>query len=709
MSVEISPPFRVFTDVDGEPLEDGYIYIGAANQNPQAVPISVFWDSALTIPAAQPIRTLGGYPSRSGTPSRMYVAESSYSISALNKNSTLIYSDLNNISGDPALRQDLADSSSASKGAGLIGFNSILPYAQGTVGNALRGMPVSVIAKGAVADGVTDDSAAFIAARAEAAITGKFVYAPAGTYKLNAAVVGTEDLRLIGDGDSTVLDFTGTVTGGSYALEATGTATQIEELSGTQTVGLNTVLFVSPPSLVVGDVFVIFNPTTFSWSGFRSNYFAGEWCQVESISGNTVTTVTPLYDTYAAAAVDVYKITSPQVVLRDFKIKGTTIFGLIHPVLCLDPLIENITGEHANDSVVYFDRCWAPVLNNPKIRNIGDGGDDYGVVVSNSQHSRINGGSIYSRRHAVTHGGGPDICSVSVRDSRVNGVLLRNDIASGVESADFHGNTEDSSYINCTIYGGANLQGKDNSYDGCTITHNFGGSVMRHSEVKGGRLGVRQCTFKSHVNPQPGSRGIYDIGGSNNAITVDTVLPCTFFLDDCSVYGRNMSALTSVVLFRNAGSTQSINFEIDGMSGDVNAISAILRTSLDSGTAASNRIVVDDVAGFPTGTQLHAAAGGAYLAFPHRLQKQTGQLTLTATTGTAATIAAIQTFKLAYPRTPAGFATSVGGVVGNRHALAELFALDATTIRPQIVTGDQTNWSATSDRVVSWSAFIDEI
>jgi hypothetical protein len=161
--------------------------------------------------------------------------------------------------------------------------------------------------------------------------------------------------------------------------------------------------------------------------------------------------------------------------------------------------------------------------------------------------------------------------------------------------------------------------------------------------------------------------------------------------------------------FNNAGSTQKINFEICGLSGDVNAIGSILVSSLTSGSANSDRIIVDEIAGFPNGTILHNASGGSYLSFPHRAQRQTGQLTLTATSGTAATIAAIQTFWYAYPRTPSGFATSVGGIVGNRHALAELNALTATTIRPQIVTGDQTNWSATSDRVVSWLAELAEV
>lgn len=324
----------------------------------------------------------------------------------------------------------------------------------------INGAPVNVLDYGATADGVTDDSAAFIAARAAA--NGKKIYVPAGTYKLDAVVTGSTDLILEGDGPSTVLDFTGTVSGGSYALDAVGTATQIEALSGTQTVGTNTVTFASAPSLSVGDVFVIYNPTTFSWSGFRSNYFAGEWCEVESIAGNVVTVRNQLYDTYAAANVDVYKITGPKVALRNFAIRGTTVFGLIRASLCIAPLIENITASHANNAIVFLDRCFKPTVINPDVSNVGTGsGDDYGIVIGSSQHAKIIGGNIYARRHAVTTGGGAEICDVPVRDARIIGATLKNDIASDIFCADFHGNTEDSSYIDCTIYGGATWQGKE--------------------------------------------------------------------------------------------------------------------------------------------------------------------------------------------------------------------------------------------------------
>lgn len=92
MSVlSIQPTFPIFTETDGLPLENGYIWIGTANLDPQGNPINVYWDVALTIAAPQPIRTLNGYPSRNGTPARLYV-NSDYSIRVQNSKGSLVYS-----------------------------------------------------------------------------------------------------------------------------------------------------------------------------------------------------------------------------------------------------------------------------------------------------------------------------------------------------------------------------------------------------------------------------------------------------------------------------------------------------------------------------------------------------------------------------------------------------------------------------------------
>ena len=93
MSVSVNPPYPIFSEADGLPLENGYIWIVSANLDPQTNPINVYWDVALTIPSAQPIRTLNGYVVYQGTPSRFYTS-GNYSIRVLNKNGITVYTSL---------------------------------------------------------------------------------------------------------------------------------------------------------------------------------------------------------------------------------------------------------------------------------------------------------------------------------------------------------------------------------------------------------------------------------------------------------------------------------------------------------------------------------------------------------------------------------------------------------------------------------------
>ena len=89
----IQPPFPVFTDLDGQPLEDGYIYIGMANLPAVTNPLTVYWNAALTNVAVQPIRTSGGYPVNSGTPARLFV-NGNYSILITDRNGSVVFSSL---------------------------------------------------------------------------------------------------------------------------------------------------------------------------------------------------------------------------------------------------------------------------------------------------------------------------------------------------------------------------------------------------------------------------------------------------------------------------------------------------------------------------------------------------------------------------------------------------------------------------------------
>jgi hypothetical protein len=94
-ALSITQPYPIFTNAEGQPLENGYVWVGKANLDPQANPINLYWDTALTIPAVQPIRTINGALSNSGTPGSIYAAEFSYSMRVKNEIGQLVSSTTN--------------------------------------------------------------------------------------------------------------------------------------------------------------------------------------------------------------------------------------------------------------------------------------------------------------------------------------------------------------------------------------------------------------------------------------------------------------------------------------------------------------------------------------------------------------------------------------------------------------------------------------
>lgn len=96
MSFQATPPFPVFFDTNGDPLESGNVYFGIAGLDPSdpASRITVYWDSGLTIPAQQPVRTSGGYLWYNGSPRNVYIP-TNYSILVQDKNGGFVYQNRN--------------------------------------------------------------------------------------------------------------------------------------------------------------------------------------------------------------------------------------------------------------------------------------------------------------------------------------------------------------------------------------------------------------------------------------------------------------------------------------------------------------------------------------------------------------------------------------------------------------------------------------
>jgi hypothetical protein len=173
---QLAPPYPIFTDKSGSPLDNGYLYFGTVNLNPETNPITVYYDIALTQPAAQPLRTSNGYVMRNGSPAIIY-ANSQFSVTVRDKNkSMVIYSPV---------------------GYGII---------PGASSNS-----VSIRDFGAIGDGVTDDAVAIQSALS----TGKSVFVPDGVFFFGSPISFTADGQsLFGNGNNSVLKHRGTLTSG---------------------------------------------------------------------------------------------------------------------------------------------------------------------------------------------------------------------------------------------------------------------------------------------------------------------------------------------------------------------------------------------------------------------------------------------------------------------------------------------------------------
>ncbi len=192
----INPPFPIFANIDGDPLDGGKIYVGVANLDPVTNPVALYWDAGLTIPATQPIVTSGGYAVRNGTPAIFYADAVSVSIT------------LKDAVGVTVFTAAQVDSLGVPGEASLIGFIRGLPGAvASTVQTVLRNFAPTPYDFGAIGDGLADDS---VAMQAWLSIGGALRLA-AGNFRITEPLIYTQNaatdwrdgeptISIVGDG-----------------------------------------------------------------------------------------------------------------------------------------------------------------------------------------------------------------------------------------------------------------------------------------------------------------------------------------------------------------------------------------------------------------------------------------------------------------------------------------------------------------------------
>ena len=190
-ALSIQVPYPVFYDRDGQPLDNGNIYIGVANLDPVTNPLQVYYDEALTITASQPLITSGGYVYRNGTPTQLYVNANDFSITVNDSKNLFVYS--------------FPEATGLGVGASTVEYDPPFTGAV-TSGYTVQdklSQTISVKDFGAVGDGIADDTAEIQAALTAGA--GRAVYFPGGTYLISATLTVPADTMVTGDGYGSVV------------------------------------------------------------------------------------------------------------------------------------------------------------------------------------------------------------------------------------------------------------------------------------------------------------------------------------------------------------------------------------------------------------------------------------------------------------------------------------------------------------------------
>lgn len=554
----------------------------------------------------------------------------------------------------------------------------------------------SVSAFGVKQDGVSDDTAALLRA-----VESGIPIVSDGPIRITGTVSHSGGVDwLFKDGSKIIVD-AGSYPSG-FAIEFKGSISQVEDLGAAASRGDYNLSAASVSSFVSGDIGMIYNPTGGSWSGFRTSYRAGELFRVSGVSGAAITLAKRLYDGYAIADVDVYKVSPIKVNLDGMKVESTgQSSGLVLVQYADTAVVRGADIYNENNSCLVLDKCMGYEVHDPKIVNLGDGGDDYGIVAQSSQHGRIWGGYGYGRRHPFTTGQDNQIGSIPCRDCLWIGGTLENDIESEVPAADLHGGSEFCGFEQCHISGGFDLSGSNNWIKGGYCSSMKNGVLGFVNEALGGKYVVDGVHFDSFADPGvAASRGAITIGAQSNQITVNTARDLTLQVTNCQFVSSAWGAGVTIVYLANRGTAKKLNVDCRGNVFEVSDFGQAVRIELVSGSASSDFIICDDNKTAITG-KFSVFPDGDYANLPVlRCQSDTWSETVITASALSKIGANLHSYKWRFPRNPQVFSSMNRTVDFTSGSVADVTAVEDVAThhaRLFVSTGDGSNYPNNTD------------
>lgn len=383
-------------------------------------------------------------------------------------------------------------------------------------------------------------------------------------------------------------NFTLAATGTAY-LSIAGTITEIGYVNATATAGDKSVTLSTTSGLSADDVIIIWNSTDNSFSSHRAAYHDGEFSRVLSISGSDANLETTLISSYSSATTNkVYKISGPKVVIDgpSFTGSGTYVVRVLYADgAILKPTL--VQSSATNGSALAIDKSYNTLVDGgeyimPFTSGMGLG---YGILVSNCQYVNITNVDAFGGRHATATGGDSEDGAAPCRFITIQNSVLANDPASAIYCADFHGNTADSKYSNCTIYGAVGVGGQRICVEDCEVygLPDSANAILGYQELVSGYLEFKN--LKCYLAEGSTATSVVSNLSSTFVNNIDGAYQIEVSNVDAKI---NASVVTFVNAYESSGQANTWVTEGLGIRGTISGFARLVSyTKAGSGVDAS--------------------------------------------------------------------------------------------------------------------------
>jgi len=389
----------------------------------------------------------------------------------------------------------------------------------------------------------------------------------AKTYTCNAQFTVPKHINLIGQGiENTILDFdaaSGAFADASCIYNAGDGLVSLGALSADITKGSKTVTCPSSPSVVAGDVIVIYDSADYSYSAWKAEYRAGEYGIVASISGNDIILVHGTFAAYTTGGTRiVYKLSNPsRSQFKDFQIKGNVTGATALNALKIrygrDNIVSNIkipdsyyTGlsitQCFNTGVEYVDSSITALHH--------ASGTVYPFVIANSQEITLDHVSGWSPWHVISPGGGDYIGCVPNRHLLIQNGNLK--VTAGAPALVFHGNTEHSGVDNCVV-DGIILSGNHIYASNNIVTMDGLFYAIDITEPSGFDYSITRNIAYILTSPAHLRGAFFNVGGNGICLSDKTTSGGTLTISENKAYYGVSDDEISAIVIRNRGCTQT--------------------------------------------------------------------------------------------------------------------------------------------------------